>query len=102
MVDWDGWGEGEFRRVVFRGHRGGVLGEAVVLVDDPALHGEEAVVGEGAAGRGARAGGGVGRRGQRAVRATEGVVEARGGRSEERRGGEEGRSRWSPDHYKKK
>src|SRR3989449_10768033 len=84
-----GGGEGRGGGDVVHGHRGGVLGEAVVLVDDPALHGEEAVVGEGAAGRGARAGGGVGRRGQRAVRAT---------RSEERRVGEECRSRGSPDH----
>src|SRR2546426_12647809 len=31
-----------------------------------------------------------------------GGIDAGRGRSEERRGGEEGRSRWSPDHLKKK
>src|SRR5439155_974166 len=72
-----------------------VLAEAAVLVDDPGAHREAAVVGEGAARRGARAAAGVSRGGQRDVGAAIGVVEAGGGvgRGRMARGGQGERDR---------
>src|SRR5205085_9291284 len=76
--------EGRGRRDVVHGDCRLVLGEAAVLGDYPRADGEAAVVVEGAARRGARAGARVGRAGERAVVARVGVVEA-GGRVGARR-----------------
>ena len=66
------------RRDVVDANRRRVLGKAIVLVNDPGSDGVAAVVIEQAVDRGACAGAGVGRAGQAAIRAAEGVMEASG------------------------